>query len=149
MKKPVVFVNHEDKTLTVSKAFYKKASIYGTPEYNELKAAMRDNEGYGVEFKTSEKKTYKNLNFKRMEDYIKTQPDSEAKLMEFEAVKMIAEAKGSKYPLTKKWFLLTYPEYKENEVSRSETETLTNEAKEKAVREAEAKLALIEGKDAA
>lgn len=149
MKKPVVFVNHEDKTLTVSKAFYKKASIYGTPEYNELKAAMRDNEGYGVEFKTSEKKTYKNLNFKRMEDYIKTQPDSEAKLMEFEAVKMIAEAKGSKYPLTKKWFLLTYPEYKENEVSQSETETLTNEAKEKAMREAEAKLALIEGKDAA
>ena len=62
--------------------------------------------------------------FERMAEYIKTQPNSEKQLITFAAVQRIAEKKGSKYPLTKKWFLNAYPEYKANEVSANETAEL-------------------------
>lgn len=144
-KRNSITVNHEDKTLTVSKAFYKKASVFGSREYYELRKAKAENESYSITFKTSDKKTYKALTFKRMEEYINTQSDSESRLMEFEAVKQIAEIKGSKYPMTKKWFLMTYPEYKENEVSEAEvSETLAGK-KAKAQAEAEKKIAVLEG----
>lgn len=145
MKKANVFVNVEDGTLVISKAFYKKACVFGTSEYYELRQARIENEKFSIAFKTSDKKTYHGLSFETMADYIKTQSNSEERLMEFEAVKRIAEIKGSKYPLTKKWFLLTYPEYKENDVSKSEQATTLDEMKAKAQAEAEKKMAEIIG----
>lgn len=135
-----IIVSIENRTLTVSKTFYKRASIYGTNEYRQLRQATNENQGFKIEIKSTEKKTYKDLTFDRMADYIKTQPDCENRMREFEAVKKIAEAKGSKYPLTKKWFLVTYPEYKANEVSKNEAGNLIAEAE----RAAAEKLALIE-----
>lgn len=114
MRKSNITVNAIEKTITVSRSFYKKASSYGTNEYKELRKAMRDNSDFTVEFKKIQKKTYNGLDFSRMTDYIKTQPNSDERLAEFEEIKTIASAKGSLYPLTKKWFLETYPEYKES-----------------------------------
>ena len=72
------------------------------------------------------KKTYSKLTFGRMDEYIRTQFSDEetlnGKLIELEAIKNVAKAKGAMYPLTKKWFLAKYPEYKENSVSNSEAE---------------------------
>ena len=65
-----------------------------------------------------------------MAEYINTQPNSEANLKEFEAVMKVAEAKGSKYPLTKKWFLEKFPKYKKNEVSDKETGTSLNNSED-------------------
>ena len=127
MKKNVS-INLIDKTITVSKTFYKKASAYGTAEYNELRNAMMENPTFAVVIKTVEKKSYNGLTFKRMESYIQTQPNSETNLKEFRAVQRVAEAKGAKYPLTKKWFLASFPEYSINEVSENETEALLNKS---------------------
>ena len=92
------------------------------------------------------KKTYSKLTFDRMEEYIRTQFSDEkelsAKLVEFAAIKKVAEAKGAKYPLTKKWFLAVYPAFKENEISKEET---TEE--EKALAAAAAQLEMIETED--
>ena len=140
MKKSNITIDPINKTITISKAFYKKATVYGSNEYNELRAATSENPSFNIEFKTSEKKTYHGLSFSRMKEYIKTQPDSETRLIEFETVKEIAKAKGSQYPLTKKWFLLTYSEYKESNVSEDEAAAKVAEAKA----EAERKIALIE-----
>ena len=114
MRKSNITVNAIEKTITVSRSFYKKASNYGTNEYKELRKAMRDNPDFTIEFKKVQKKTSNGLDFSRMADYIKTQPNSDERLAEFEEIKTIASAKGSLYPLTKKWFLETYPEYKES-----------------------------------
>ena len=111
-----VQIDHINNKIFVSKAFYRKASNYGTNEYRELHTAMNENPAYGIEFKVIEKKTYSDLTFERMEAFIKTKKDYEQRIIEFEAVKVVAEAKGAKYPLTKKWFLKTYPEYRENEI---------------------------------
>ena len=104
------------KTITISK----KASDPRTAEYRELRTAVIENADFRIVFKTSDKKTYNGLTFKRMKEYIETQSNSEAILAEFESVQKVAEAKGSKYPLTKKWFLETFPNYKLSEVTSEE-----------------------------
>ena len=80
MKKNAVAVNPIAKTITISKAYYKKACIYGTSEYYEFRTVLSENEGFTVDFKVIEKKTYKSLTFERMEEYIKTQPNSQKQL---------------------------------------------------------------------
>ena len=121
MKKSNIFVSFPDETLSFTKSFYKKACMVGTPEYKELREAMKDNPGFSFKFIVSEKKnTYRDLTFERMVSYIKTQANSEENLRTMERVMLIAEAKGAKYPLTKKWFLETFPEYKESVVSEQE-----------------------------
>ena len=123
MTKSNMTIDHRNSTITVSKAFYNKASKYGTDEYRLLHRAMKDNPTFEIVIQESQKKSYNGLTFKRMEAYIMTQSNSEANLKEYSAVKKVAEAKGAKYPLTKKWFLQTFPEYKANEVSESEIGT--------------------------
>ena len=138
MKKSHVIANHENCNLIVTKAFYKKASIVGSPEYYELRRAMNENKEYSVVIKSVDKKTYHGLTFGTMEEYIKTQPDSEKNLVKFAAVMRLAKAKGSLYPLTKKWFLNTFPAYKKNEIAEDAVETLTAELELQAAAELEA-----------
>lgn len=115
-------------TLVVTKAFYKKACVFGSEEFKELHEAMAACPGYTVEFKMQNKarKTYKRLTIARMEEYINTQSNSEARAKEFSAVMEVAKAKGSLYPAAKKWFLANYPEFKVGDVSEDETASLLN-----------------------
>lgn len=124
MRKSNVSVNREAKTLTVSKSFYKKASVFGTPECAELAEAEKMFPDFSVVIAISTKKVYHGLSFERMVDYIITQPNSVQRLNEMERVMEIAKSKGALYPLTKKWFLHTYPEYKDNSVSDGELSEL-------------------------
>ena len=128
MKKSNINVNTIESTITVSKAFYKKASVYGTAEYAELHNAVRENPTFKIVFKVIEKKTYGGLTFETMTDYIKTQPNSEWMLVKMAAVMRVAKAKNSLYPLTKKWFLSTFPAYKANAVSEAEAAALMKQA---------------------
>ena len=130
-----ITTNAIESTITVSKAFYKKASVYGSAEYAELHSALRDNPTFTIIFKVIEKKTYKALTFDRMRDYINTQPNSDAMLVKFDAVMRVAKAKNSLYPLTKKWFLNTFPSYKADEIADGETADLVKKAEAKAAEE--------------
>ena len=128
----VVEDNQMVAEIQVSKAFNNKASKYGTDEYRTLHKILRDNANNNpriVIVKNEKKKTYNGLDFDKMAEYIKTQPDSEKMLIKFEAVKRIAEAKNAKYPLTKKWFLETFKEYKANAVSEAEAKGLEAQVK--------------------
>lgn len=137
-----IATNVEKHTLTVSKSFYKKASAYGSAEYYELHQAMLENPDYSIVFRSIEKKTYSGLTFAVMENYIKSQSNSEKQLRVFEAVKKIAEMKGSKYPLTKKWFLNTYPDFKKNDVNENETTAFVS-ADEDIMEQVTTELALV------
>ena len=59
-----------------------------------------------------------------MKLYISLQTDAEKKLAEFEAIKKVAKAKGAMYPLTKKWFINTYKNYKESDIAKMESAEL-------------------------
>lgn len=117
--------NFVEKTIVGSNAAIQRANKGLNPEFKELTDMLAQHPDFTVVTKVIEKnenkKTYSKLTFKRMEDYIRTQFSDEeilnGKLIELEAIKNVAKAKGAMYPLTKKWFLAKYPEYKENTVS--------------------------------
>lgn len=134
--KKTVFVDAANEILVVTKAYYKRACQFGTPEYYELRKAQAENEGFEIVFgcDRAKKETYHGLTFERMETYINSQPNSEARMEEYKVVKKIAEIKGKKYPLTKKWFLLTYPEYKDNGVSENGKVILAGKTKAEAAK---------------
>lgn len=111
-----ISVNAINSSIVVSKAFYKKACAYGTNEYTLLHRAMSENPAYQVVIAEVKKQAYSKLTFDRMQDYIMTQPNSKKMLVEFEAAKGVAKSKKALYPLTKKWFLEHYPEYRTNNV---------------------------------
>ena len=125
------FIN---KAIVGTKTAIRKANAGNTPEYRELCKKLAEHPNFNVvekEIKNKkERKTYYGLSFDRMKDYILTQPDSEMKLKVFEKVQEIADAKGAKYPLTKKWFLKTFPEYKENDASVIDEKKAMEQAEE-------------------
>jgi len=137
--------NFIEKTIIGSKAAIEKANKGKNPEYAELSGMLAAHPDFTVRVKDIQqkegKKTYSQLTFSRMEEYIKTQfSDKEtlnSKLVEFEAIQKVAKAKGAKYPLTKKWFLATYPSFKANEVSEEERaeeeKAIAEEAEKKAL----------------
>ena len=104
----------------ITKAFYKKAVNPMNPECAELARLMREHKGFVLELKETTKKTYANLTFAKMEEYIGTQANSEAMLEEFKKVKEVAKAKNQAYAAAKKWFFENYPEYKEDGVCEKE-----------------------------
>lgn len=116
----------EKQVLVVTKAFYKRAQVFNSHEFVELREAMAMFPAYSVvsPAQVAEKRTYKRLTIKQMEGYIKTQPDSEKRLVEFNAVQRVALAKGAKYPAAKKWFFENYPNFKNSGVCESETAQL-------------------------
>ena len=142
--------NFIEKAIIGSKAAIERANKGKNPEYAELSGMLAAHPDFSVRVKDIQKKegkkTYSKLTFERMEEYIRTQFSDKkvlnTKLVEFTAIKKVAEAKGAKYPLTKKWFLAAYPSFKENEISKDET---TEE--EKALAAVAAQLEMIETED--
>ncbi len=113
MKKNPISANHINNTLSFSKSFYKKACMVGSDEYKALRTAMGENPTYTLNILDNpNKNTYRELTFAKMREYIATQANAEENLRTLDRVIKIAEAKGAKYPLTKKWFLANFPEYK-------------------------------------
>lgn len=121
----------------ITKAFYKKSVNPMNPECAELARLMREHKGFSIELKETNKKTYANLTYEKMEEYIGTQANSEAMLKEFEEVKKVAKAKNQAYAATKKWFFKNYPEYKEDGVCDKELGKNTNTINEDVKRTAD------------
>ena len=107
------------KAIVGSKAAISRANSGKGNEYIELSKMLAEHPDFNVvpkEIEVNEnKKKYNGLTFKRMKEYIALHEDGENVLEYFEQVMKVAEAKGAKYPITKKWFLKKFPEYKLNE----------------------------------
>ena len=131
--KTIFTLNFVNKSIVGTKSAIARANKCLEPEYSELCSLLEKHPTFNVEVKQidkkKDKKTYHGLSFQAMKDFIATQENSKLMLAKFEKVMEVAEAKGAKYPLTKKWFLKNYPNYKNNEVSDSEA-TLDDEVEE-------------------
>ena len=129
-KRNTTVVDMLNGKIYITKAFYKKSVNPMNPECAELARLMREHKGFSIELKETNKKTYANLTYEKMEEYIRTQANSEAMLKEFKKTKEVAKAKNQAYAATKKWFFENYPEYKENGVCDKElgkTNVVANE----------------------
>ena len=113
--KTIFTLNFVNKSVVGTKSAIARANKCLEPEYSELCALLEKHPGFKVEAKRidqkKDKKTYNGLTFQAMKDFIATQENSKMMLAKFEKVMEVAEAKGAKYPLTKKWFLKNYPDF--------------------------------------
>ena len=116
------------KAIVASKTTIKKTRNPENPEYKVLMRMLAEHPDFCVAEKKIDKKdgkqTYKGLTFTRMADYIQMQANSKDEIKKYEAVRRIAKIKGSEYALTKKWFLNTYPAYKERAVVEQEMDEM-------------------------
>ena len=123
-----------EKAIIGSKAAINRANKGLNPEFRELSKMLAEHPEYTVQEKVinqkKDKQTYSNLTFDRMKEFISTKEDSKQRLLELEAVMAVAAAKGAKYPLTKKWFLAKYADYKEHEITEDETKALLKKGEE-------------------
>lgn len=103
----VDFINSK---IVLTKKFYKAATILNSPEYTTLMQLRRDNPGFAVELreikKKEGKKSYRNLTYKHMEEYIITLEGEESEnLKEFNNVLKLSKVQAGPYAYVKTWFL--------------------------------------------
>lgn len=142
--------NFINKTIVGTKSAINRANKGLKPEYGMLCEMLADHPDFAVAEKQinhkADKKKYNGLTLPRMKEYIEMQPNSKERLIEFAAIQKVAAAKGAKYPLTKKWFLATFPEFKENNVSKAEISAKVAVGEDDLAK-AVAKLATLENAD--
>lgn len=92
----------------VSKSFLKQSLIYGTNEYKLLKELRNDHPNVIVKTneikKNPDKVSYKNLTYTNIETYIKSLPDSELLMNEYNLTKKRSCIAKNPYRYTLNWF---------------------------------------------
>lgn len=106
-------VDFFNSKIVLTKKFYKAATILNTPEYTALMQLRRDNPGFAIELreikKKEGKKSYRNLTYKNMEEYIITLEGEESEnLKEFNNVLKLSKVQAGPYAYVKTWFLKKY-----------------------------------------
>lgn len=104
-----VFTN----TLTLSKAFEKKASTIGSAEQKVLSELMAKYGDALVINRYKPHKASKGLRYAQMENHILHTRDGAAMLKQFESVKELSNNQEKPYQYVLKWFLDHYPNYSE------------------------------------
>lgn len=115
-------INERNNTLEITKAFQKKATFFGSVEYEELSRAKAAFPNYRVVVRKAKRSdTYKGLTVDFMRKYIISINDVEAleelDVMSGKSKNMEDEFKSVHYGEIRKWFLDRYPMFRvENNV---------------------------------
>ena len=134
-------------TLTITKAFSKKASVLNSPEYRILLQLRKDNPG--MQINLAEKQESSNqatrLTYKQMEAFIDQCADADERLATFEKIKSLSKVQNSPYMFVRDWFLNNYANYAEQPVFDEDGFVIVKtkaqmEAEKKAAAEHEARL---------
>jgi hypothetical protein len=120
-----LYIDLNTNTINVTKAFYQRASIYGTPEFKKLRnciAEMKAETGeiFKVEVKTrtiknrsEDQEKRKNLLNRYMVEYIRTRDDREALLKEFETIRIRSRVQPNPRRFVQDWFIASFPGYED------------------------------------
>lgn len=122
-RKAIIYIN--DEKAQVTKAFEKKACIFGTDEFNlwrEYKALFPKAQMVTKKIKKSEnQKKRRNRTYENMEAYIETLVDETVKA-EFETIKKRSKIQTSPYQFVLDWFEERFKGYDSMEVFMSQKE---------------------------
>ena len=143
-----IIINTRKHALEITKGFQKKASIYGSEAYNELKSAKADFPTYRISVKTSKKTFEETITMKDIVFYVeKTSGKDSAEMntlielrgTSVQNAKNIFEVEDSaSFATIKKWFFTTYPEIgKKTENRNNRISQILEEAKAKAAEAAD------------
>ena len=117
MKNSVCVIKYvNDSTALVTKAFAKRAQIFGTPEFNlwrEYKAQFPNAVMHtkSIKRKPDKKVDTRNMTYKNMAKFISTQKDAKVKLAEFEFTYMRSKVQANPYRYVLAWFIQTFEGY--------------------------------------
>ena len=136
----------DETTAQVTKAFEKKACIFGTEEFKLWREYKKECPNARMVTKSIKKnpnqKNRRNMTFENMEAYIAPQPDAKALKKEFETIKQRSQIQKSPYQYVLSWFEAKFEGYNdlkqfmaEKEAERKEKEA--EKAAEKAAAEAD------------
>ena len=109
-------IDFASKTITVTKALMKKAETYDSNAYKTLMKLRAELPDMQITVQQQSRKGRKrdNLTYANMITFIGCQKNAEILLKEFEQVKELASGQGGNtYQNVKKWFLATFPNYKD------------------------------------
>ena len=135
-----------DTTAQVTKAFEKKACIFGTEEFKLWREYKKEFPKAKMVTKSIKKnpdqKNRRNMTFENMEAYIATQPDAKALKKEFETIKQRSQIQKSPYQYVLSWFEAKFEGYNDLKqfMAEKEAERKAKEAEkaaEKAAAEAD------------
>ena len=132
-----------DTTAQVTKAFEKKACIFGTEEFKLWREYKKEFPEAKMVTKTIKKnedqKRRRNKTFENMEAYIATQPNAEDLKKEFETIKQRSQIQKSPYQYVLSWFEAKFEGYNDLKqfMAEKETERKAKEAAEKEAAEAD------------
>ena len=107
-------LNHEYKTVALTKDFAKASSVYGSKEYQLLASLKADFPDYRIELRTIEKKknkkAYKGLNYETMAAHIQEVHGEEA-LHNFLFQMDLNHEESGAYGKIKKWFIAEHEDF--------------------------------------
>lgn len=132
MKKNTYSIDHENKTITLTKAYAQRANTPGTKEFRELATLYKTFNDYTITKRTAvitaPKETHLGLTISQMEHHIETFYGEEAQA-EFQKVKEYYKDTKGYYGKVKAWFLKKYPKYQEIDFSqKSDDENAEDQA---------------------
>ena len=116
-----ISINFTKKALEISKDFSKKASIFGSEAYNELKAAKKDFPTFRVSVKQAPKRKLEDrISMNDITMYVKEKSGEKSEEMNTlkelrgksikDAGGILKAEESAKFVEIKKWFFATYPE---------------------------------------
>ena len=105
-----ITMNFKKNAIEITKAFEKKASIYGSAEYRELIDAKKEFPNFRIVVKTTKSNnSFKGMHYDFMKEYISKQENAE-KITE--ELNRLIDMKLT-YGEIKQWFIETYPVFAE------------------------------------
>ena len=114
MKNLEIKITNENNGM-VTKAFAKRAIIFGTPEYKAWKEFLNEYPNAKMVTKTikknPEKKSFLNLTYENMKGYIAEQENAEELIKEFEKQLALSKIQTSPYRFVVAWFEQKFENY--------------------------------------
>lgn len=146
-----IIISERKHAIEITKDFQKKASIFNSPEYNELKSAKADFPTYRVSVKTSSKRKLEDkITMNDMVNYVKAHSGEDS-----EEMMILNELRGkslkdaddkftveetASFATIKKWFFTTYSELADKAKTRQQRiDQILADAEKKAAARAKAK----------
>ena len=126
-----IIINYRKNAIEISKTFSKKASIFDSNEYNQLKEAKKDFPKFRVEIKSASKRKFEDkITMKDIIYYVENhsgKDSSEMKKLKELRGKSVKEANNifeieetASFADIKKWFFDTYSELADKTTKRKE-----------------------------
>ena len=128
-------IDRENRTITITKAFNAKASIYNSEEYKDLSEIQNAHPNFRIIVKAAKRKSIPlgRITYEQMEKYIKAHDDDKkTRWNEYQMLRGISDDDAGKnedeiyvkvaasFFEIKKWFVKTFPEITEKIENRKE-----------------------------